>query len=283
MTLLRSLLLMLVSAVPIAPVYADQVNLTLAVHPFKPPTELIDAFTPLANYLAQRTNRSVTISISKSYQDHVDNIGKDLADIAYMGPAPYVKLHDTYGAKRLLARQVIKGSPTFHGKIIVRNDSTIHSLQDLTGKRVAFGDANSTMSFLVPYYMLLQAGVPRDKLAFAGTISSHVNIVMAVLTGDYDAGAVKEDVFFEYEKKGLRAIATTPAIADHVLVASNKLDDNTVALLHNALLDLAQQAGGERILNSVTPGITAFVAANDADYSNLREILHVLRQQGIKP
>ena len=283
MTLLRSLLLWFILGALSAPAVADRANLTLAIHPFKPPTELVDAFTPLANYLAQRTDHSITISISKSYQDHVDNIGKDAVDIAYMGPASYVKLRETYGPKRLLARQAINGLPTFHGKIFVRNDSTIHSLQDLIGKRFAFGDANSTMGFLVPYYMLLQAGVPREKLAVAGTINGHVNNVIAVLAGDYDAGAVKEDVFYQYEKRGIRAIATTPPIADHLFVASDQLNEQTVSLLRTALLELSQQADGATILNSVTPGITALVAAKDEDYRNLREILAELKKHGVEP
>ena len=282
MTLLRTLLLCTVLG-SVSAAAADQGNLTLAIHPFKPPTELIDAFTPLANYLARRTDHTITIIISKSYQDHIDSIGKSGVDIAYVGPASYVKLRETYGPQRLLARQAINGQPTFHGKIFVRNDSSIHSLHDLIGKRFAFGDANSTMSFLVPYYMLVQAGVEREKLASAGTVTGHVNNVMAILAGDYDAGAVKEDVFYEYEKRGIRAIATSPPIADHVFVASDHLAEKTVSLLRVALLELSQQTDGAAILDAITPGVTALLPVNDEDYSNLRDILTELKKHGVEP
>lgn len=258
-------------------------ELTLGIHPFKPPTTLIKSFTPLVNYLSRKLNEPGSIKISKNYQAHIDSVGQDKFDLAYMGPAPYVHMVQAYGQKPLLARQVINGSPVFHGKIFVHKDSAIQSIEELKGKRFAFGDPNSTMGHLVPRYMLWQAGVRVEQFASFKHISDHMNIVLAVLAGDFDAGAVKEDVFFAQQQRGLRPIATSPPIFDHLFVARKRLPAEKVEALRNALLNLANEPNGKEILQAMTPGVTALVPAADQDYDNLRVILNKLKDLGIDP
>jgi len=264
-------------------VRAAEPELSLGVHPFKPPTLLIKAFTPLAKYLSERLGRPVVVKVSKDYQAHIDLIGTDHLDIAYLGPAPYVLMREKYGEKRLLARQAIAGSPTFHGKIFVRDDSPIRTLSDLRGKRIALGDPNSTMTNLLPRYLLLQAGLESKDLSGFGSFGDHLNIVLAVLAGEYAAGAVKEDVFIAHQQRGLRAIATTPAISDHLFVASNALDAKSVATVRNAMLTLATQPEGPAIMRAITDGITELGPVTDQDYDNLRMIMQQLKAHGVIP
>ena len=78
-------------------------GLTLWVHPYLPATELTKRFTPLATYLSKQIGKPVSIRIQQSYQAHLDFVGNDNADIAYMGPVSYIKVRDQYGPKPLLA------------------------------------------------------------------------------------------------------------------------------------------------------------------------------------
>jgi phosphonate transport system substrate-binding protein len=263
--------------------FAAGSELILGVQPFKPPTLLIKAFTPLANYLSERIGRSVVVKVSKDYQTHIDLIGTDQVDIAYIGPAPYVMMREKYGEKRLLARQAIAGSPTFHGNVFVRADSDIHTLKELRGKRIALGDPNSTMSYLLPRYLLLQAGIDEKDSAGFGVFGDHTNIVLAVLAGEYAAGAVKEDVFIANQQRGLRAIATTPPISDHLFVAGKALDDKTVEVLRTSMFVLAGHPGGAEILNAMTKGVTELSPVVDEDYANMRSILQQLKAHGVVP
>ncbi|MFZ5861909.1 MAG: phosphate/phosphite/phosphonate ABC transporter substrate-binding protein [Nitrospirota bacterium] len=256
-------------------------ELLLGVHPFKPATKLIEAFTPLAACLGDKLGEHVTLRIAKDYQAHTDAIGRDELDIAYMGPASYVALVERYGPKPLLGRQVITGKSLFHGKIFVRSDSPIRTLADLTGKRFAFGEPHSTMSHLLPRYMLWEAGVGIDRFAGHAFVGDHVNVALGVLAGDYDAGAVKEDVYFRYEGQGLRAIATSPPIADHVFVAGRKLSEEMVRRLRAIMLGLHEDTRCAAALQAMTPGVTALIEARDADYDSLRTVLAKLRELGV--
>ncbi len=247
--------------------------LVLAVHPYLPTTEIAARFSPLADYLARETGRPVKVRVGRNYAEHIDAIGTDSVDIAYMGPVPYVKLVAHYGKKPLLARQEVNGQRYLRGVIVVRQDSRVRTLADLKGKRFAFGDPDSTMSHVLPLYMLQKAGVAERALAHHEFLGAHKNVALAVLVGDYDAGAVKEEVFQEFSSKGLRMLATLPLVADHVFVANAKLSPNLVARLRRAMLRLKDTPEGKSIMNSIHPHMSALAPALDSDYDNLRVIL----------
>jgi phosphonate transport system substrate-binding protein len=258
-------------------------SLILAVHPYLPATELVKRYTPLTDYLGRKLNQPVKIQISKDYQDHIDKIGGDKVDIAYMGPASYVKVTALYGKKPILARLEIKGKPAFQGIIIAGKDSPLNNLKDLEGRRFAFGDPNSTMSHLVPRYMLIKEGVGIDKLAAHAFLENHQNVALGVLAGDYDAGAVKEAVFYKYEKRGLKALMKTPKISEHLFITRKNLPAGKVELLRKALFDLKEDERGRIIMASIKSSMTGMVHASDEDYNNLRIILQTLEKTGIKP
>lgn len=256
-------------------------QLVLGVHPFKPSTKLIEAFTPLTDYLSEKLGQPVSLRIAKDYEEQVDAIGQGEIDIAYLGPSLYVKLHEKYGDQALLARQQVGISPVFHGKIFVRTDSPVKTLNELAGKRFAFGEPHSTMSHLIPRYMLWQAGVTADQFASYKFVGDHVNVALGVLVGDFDAGAVKEDVFFSYKNRGLREIATSTPISDHVFVASRKLQEAQVRRLRGILLRMNQDPKGLAALQSFTKGVTALVPVQDRDYDSLRTVLKKMNEIGV--
>lgn len=252
--------------------------LLLGIHPYKAPSKLLTAFTPLANYLSEALERRVEIRISPDYQAHIQAIGEDQLDIAYMGPASYVALTENYGKKPLLAKQVIHGKASFRGAIVTRQDTNLHSLAELKGKRFAFGDPQSTMSSLLPRYMLLKAGVTLDDLAAYHFLGSHDNVALGVLSGDFDAGGVKEAVYKKYRPRGIKLITYTPEIAEHLFVAGKHMKPGMVRRICNLLLDLDRTAEGRRIMRAIKPGMTAMIKAKDSDYQTLRDILRTLKQ-----
>ncbi len=261
---------------------ADEV-LNLYVHPYLPSVELVKRFTPLAEHLGKEIGRTVNLRISKDYQDHITHAGNGDADIAYLGPASYVKLTELHGRKPLLARLEIKGKPVFKGAVIVRKNSTVKTLTELSGKSFAFGDPDSTMSHLVPRSMLIKAGVEINKLSRYRHLKNHNNVALSVLAGDYDAGAVKEEVFYDYEDRGLMLLAWTPDISEHLFVADSSLASETVDSLRTAMLGLKDTRAGREIMHGIKSSMTALVPVRYEDYDNLREIIRILQKDWIKP
>jgi len=250
--------------------------LILAVHPYLPAKELNRRFSPLADYLSKELGQPVAVRVGGDYWEHIEYIGKDQVDIAFMGPASYVKMVAKYGNKPLLARLEIRGRPQFQGKIIVRKDSPLQNLPDLQGHSFAFGDPGSTMSYQVPRYMLWRAGITLDALSDHQFLGSHNNVALGVLAGDFDAGAVKEEVFLNFESHGLRALASSPALSEHLFVASDTLPASVVKALRAALYHLKDAPNGAPIMNAIKKDMSAMVPAVDSDYDSLREILNTL-------
>jgi len=255
--------------------------LTLGVHPYKSPQKLIKIYKPLADYLSKHLNKTVNITIAKDYSTHIQQIGQDQLDIAYLGPASYVKMVSQFGKKVILARQAINQKPTFQGKIIVRKNSSINSYEDLKEKRFAFGDPNSTMSHLVPRFMLIRNNITTDMLKQMHFLGSHDNVALGVLSGDYDAGAVKEAIYYKYKSRGIKALATTPALSEHLFVAGNHLPAKLSANIKHLLLNLKNDKDGVKVMQSIKKKMTSMVPARDTDYDNLREILDTLQKNNI--
>lgn len=258
----------------------EQQPLVLGVHPYLTPTEVVARFTPLADYLAHELGRKVIVRVGRDYDEHIDFIGQNRVDIAFLGPASYVKLVQKYGAKPLLATIAVAGKPTLKGYIIVRRDSAIRRLPDLKGKHFAFGDHASTMGYIVPYYMLLEAGINLKQLAAHQFLASHDSIALAVLTGDFDAGAVKSETFDLYQSRGLRVLAATPEMPEHLFVASTTLPNPLVQRLRQLLLGLDKTAAGPGIMKSINPGMTAMAPSSPEAYQRLRRIVEKVERQG---
>src|SRR5689334_25012422 len=98
-------------------------DFVLAVHPYLPFEEVSTRFTPLAKALGRALAAEVTIEVARDYGQHIEAVGNDRVDFAYMGPVQYVQVVSRYGAKPLLARQEVEHRPWLHGEIVVRDDS----------------------------------------------------------------------------------------------------------------------------------------------------------------
>ncbi len=261
--------------------YEENRDLILAIHPYLTPAEIYNRFTPLAVYLTEKLGRLVTIRISPNYSEHINIVGRGHADIAFMGPASYVRMTERYGAIiPLIATLQVDGKSTFRGVIIARKGSGIRRITDLIGKSFAFGDIQSTMSHIVPRFMMFESGVPVEALKRYRFLTNHENVAMGVLYGKFDAGAVKQEVFKEYEYMGLKSVARTPQVAEHLFVASHKLPTEMVIRIREAFLDLNSFKVGGPVLLPVKSSITGLVPASDHDYDNLRHMMRTLEAIG---
>jgi phosphonate transport system substrate-binding protein len=253
--------------------------LILGVHPYLLPAEIAARFAPLADYLDRQLGQRVQVRVGRDYDQHIETIGRNAIDIAYVGPASYVKMVALHGVKPLLARVEINGRPSVGAYIVTRGDSPVHKLADLRGKRFAFGDINSTMGTIVAQHVLRRAGVGLESLGGYQYLGSHRNVALAVLSGDYDAGAVRKEVYDELQARGLRVLVKLPEVSEHLFVTRSDLPAPQVARLRQALLGLKDAPGGAAILQAIDREMTAMVPVSDADYDSLREIQRTLVEE----
>jgi phosphonate transport system substrate-binding protein len=271
---LMAIMLLILLAAPVEKISAEEKSsLILGVHPYLPPAELEKRFAPLIHYLSRQLGVPMELSISKDYETHLENIGNKIFDIAYIGPSSYVELINKYGSHTLLARLEIAGKPYFNGYIVVKQDSNIQSIEELKGKRFAFGSPHSTMSYLVPRHMMREAGVSLESLREYKFQGNHRNVALGVLLGEFDAGAIKEETYFKFKEKGLRSIAISPSISEHVFVCRSRMFLQKYNKLQDSMYQLSKTNEGRSILMSIKKGVSGLVPVIDKDYDNLRSIM----------
>lgn len=252
---------------------AAEEPLTLGFMPYLNAAHLIERYRPLADYLSSRLDRPVEVVVAKDYAEHIRQTGQDRLDISFLGGSPYVAIAEQFGPKPILARYEFDGKGTFRSVIFVRKDSQIASLSQLAGKRFAFGNANSTLSTQVPVWMLMEAGVELDSLAAYKHLRNHENVALGVRFGDFDAGAVAEEVFGEIQGADLEPLAYSPELATHVFVTRSGLPEALRDRIRTALFDLKRAPGGDEVLHAIADNMTGFVPVEDKDYDLLRSML----------
>ncbi|SCZ59983.1 phosphate/phosphite/phosphonate ABC transporter substrate-binding protein [Thiohalomonas denitrificans] len=254
--------------------------LKLGVHPYLPATELVSRFTPLAEYLEDTLERPVEIVVSSSYESHIEQVATGEFTLALLGPIPYVVLTRDHGTPPILAALQIDGHAMFHGVIITREESPLQRLEDLAGRKFAFVDPNSTMGYVVPLSILERHGIPLEKLDRHAFLNSHENVAIGVLLGRYDAGAVKDETYGKYRDRGLRALAVTSDIPEHLFVAGYQVEPQLVKSLRAALLKLPQTPDGEEVLRAIKPDLTGLVPIHNRQYDALRQMLQSIGTAG---
>ena len=247
---------------------AAKQELTFGVHPFKSQAKLQKMFIPLIKYLEQELNAKITFKRSKSYGAAQKALTQGETDISYLGPALFALLDTAHpGQIRICATVENNGKNTFKGVIVAKKDSGINSLDDLKGKRFAFGDRKSTLSLYMPAHMLMEAGVfDSIDYDFFGT---HDKVAVAVLRDKADAGGLKPDVAAKFLDKGLVIIAESQPVHEHMIVVGSNVDDALYDRISAALLKLSNPA----VYTPIKKSLTGFVAAKAADYDNLKGII----------
>lgn len=259
------------------PIPNNEQTITLAVHPYASPIELVKNYSPLLEYLRRNTGKPFALSVCKSYETHIASIGADEADIALMGPATYVTMAERFAKKRLLCVFEMNGSPEFQGYIIARKNSPATSLKDLQGKSFASSSRESTISYIVPRYMFIEAGVPFPEKHLR-IVGSHNNVCLNILAGDIYAGAVRETVFQKYKNRGLKVIAVSPKVTEHLFIATDRLDAETYTQIKKMLTGIKDKDEIKKLLTPIKSTLTGLAPVEDKDYDVLRAMMAAVRE-----
>ena len=271
--LLQYSVLLVISLLYLSTLHARARPIIIGVHPYLQPSVLIQRFDPLKNYLQDSLKTPVRIRIGTSYEDHIQAFARGEIDLGFFGPASFVKLTSGNQRYRPLGRLSFGDRNTFRGAIVVHQNSPFNTLSDLVGRRFAFGDPNSTLSYLVPRTMLHDAGIGLDDLGGYSNLENHHNVALAVLFGKFDAGSVKAEVFREFQSQGLRALKWSPEIPTHLFVAGPGLSDKQSHWLARLLLNLNGTEQATSLLSPIKKGTTGIVPAKPEEYDQLRRFI----------
>ncbi|AEB08994.1 phosphate/phosphite/phosphonate ABC transporter substrate-binding protein [Desulfobacca acetoxidans] len=232
------------------------------------------------DYLAKSTGLNIRQVFPDTFDEHMNMVGRGLIDITFSNPFIYVKIADRYGA-RAFARVVESvGKENFRGQIICRADNQqIKSLSDIKGKRLIAVDPTSAGGYLYPWGLILERGLrARDfsEVAFApGPGGKQEKVVMAVYSGKYDVGLIREGtlevVADKIDLKQIRVLAHSPWYPGWVYAARKDMNPAVVAKIKQALLALDIKNPDHQIILKKA-GFIAVMPAQDSDFDVVRRL-----------
>ena len=242
-------------------------------------------------YLEKNTPYKYEISIPQSFVAVVEAFGTKRADVAAINTFGYVMAHDKYGAEARLT--VIRhGLPTYQSQFIVKADSKIKKLSDLTGKKVAFVDPASTSGYLLPLKTLKDQNIEPKETVFA---MKHDSVVSMIYQGQVDAGATfysppskdekgKEHIedarrlvltqYPDVEKK-IKILELSAPIPNDPIIFRKGLTEEMKTKIVDGLMAFIATPEGKDAFNKIY-GVTEFKRSTDADYEPVRKMLNDL-------
>lgn len=233
------------------------------------PAVMYKRLSPLTEYLSQVLDQPVSLKLSPNMPAAIDDTANGRVELAYLTPVAYLKAH-AEGDARLVVKTVTNGKGSFRLMIVVKQDSPIKSLQDLVGKRFAFGDKAALLQRAV----VVGSGMPLEQLGEYKFIGHYDNIVRAVMNGDFDAGILKDTMAYKWNGKGIRILYSSPELPPYNITASKNVDDALLARLREAFLSLDEKNPAHvPIIKAVDKKYDGFAPTSDAEYDIVRELI----------
>ncbi len=239
------------------------------------PRIMYQLYQPFVDYLSKNTPYQFEISLSKTYEETIARFGQRNFTLASCGPVPYIKAREKYNVRPILRALSKGGKTTYHGIIIVRQDSPIQKIVDLKGKSFAFAQEWSTAGHILPQYHLAKAKVRLEDLKSYTFLRHHDSVVQGILKRQIDAGAVKDIVAYHYQSQGIKFILVTDPTPTVPIVVRNDTPKGIVESVRAALLKLNPDNPIDQKVMSLWDEEFkyGFTEASDSDYDPIRKIL----------
>ena len=247
--------------------------LRVSMIPTTDPSRMLREAEPLVKHFQQATGRRIELTIPQNYAAVVEAMVQGQVDLAHFGGFTFVQANRRGGAVPLVQRERDRN---FRSKLITARDD-VKGLADLAGKRLAFGDVNSTSGHLMPAYFMRREGVDAAVLDGALYTGGHDATALAVAQKKVDAGALDEAVWERLIQDGkvdpskVRVFWTTPPFVDYVWAARKDLDPSLRQKLAEAFLSLSPDNPAHRPILELLSAKGRYVPVDVAAYAPLRE------------
>ncbi|MEA5571087.1 phosphate/phosphite/phosphonate ABC transporter substrate-binding protein [Calothrix sp. UHCC 0171] len=257
-----------------SPPSSQETVLRISVQPTQDRFEQERMIAPLDAHLEQVLGQQVDFIIAKNYQESVDMVVDGRANGVYGGVVSYFEALERGAKVKPLVAPIDADTvrPWYRSCLVVAANSSIKTLQDLKGKRVAFVDRSSTSGYLVPLAALKQEGIDPDRhfsqVVFGGT---HGEIEELLATNQVDAIATNLATYNQRQQQGEGEkpliIWESDPIPHAPILVSSDLPPELIKKLKKAFL--TTPAGIQDLMGAKSAGYTL---VEDEDYESIGEL-----------
>ncbi len=244
----------------------------------------MDRYRPLAAYLSKKIETPVRFTILSRYGDVMDRFVSRKMDGAFFGVFTGVLAMEKIDAVPVARAVNLDGSSTVQSYIFVRNNSGIHDVEGMKGKRITFVDRATVTGYLYALSYLKEFGVsdPESYFMEVSFTGSHGSTIYAVLDGRADVGTVKSKIYQllvakdSTIKEELMIIARSQEFPDTTLFLRKDIPETLLSRIKAALFNMEKDPEGITVLKKLEA--QKFIEAKKKDFASFYD---VARKAGI--
>jgi phosphonate transport system substrate-binding protein len=266
-------------------------------------------FQPTADYIATKITNETTeykgeVIIPSTVNEMAKLLKEQRIDLYFESPFTIALVDKESGAVPFLLRWK-EGVAQYHSIFIVKNNSSIKTLNDFVGKTIAFEAPESTSGYLLPKAYLVQKGFKLVGEPIAGESTKNSsndddnniiryvfaredkNIPLWVAEGKVDIGAISnvdlEQEVYESVKSQLKIIDRTIDVPRHVVSHRSEMEPALVQKIKDVLLNMDKDPEGIEILRNFDNS-TRYEEINNKDqlFGPINNMLQLLEQKEVE-
>jgi phosphonate transport system substrate-binding protein len=242
----------------------------------------------IAEAIQQELKIPVNVYLSRNYSSLIQAMKEKKVDFAFFNAMTFVFAEKMAGAKVLLKK--VWNEPYYYSMILVKKSSTIRSLKQLKGKKLAFVDEKSTSGYLYPLVHFKKIKLETKDFKAVEFSGSHSESVELLDHGAVDAIAVfsngkyiRQSAYVKYSKvknpeDNVRALWTSSPIPNDPFCVRQDFYDQYPKLTHElmfALIDIVDKLKDKKEIQDFV-GAKGFVPATTRQYDPVREMVKEL-------
>ncbi|MBS1159567.1 MAG: periplasmic binding protein-related protein [Proteobacteria bacterium] len=264
---LLSFLVSLFCLLPFAAVANPSVEPTysFSVAPQFERRQLFRVWQPIVDDLQKRTGLRFELVTSLSVGDYDSDVKNGRYDFIYVNPymVPLIDKQPGY-------QPLIRDAAPLHGILVVRKDSPLQRVEDLSGKTLAVPSMSALGASL-----LLRAELDRDFGVKPQPIiaKTHSSVFLHVVNGLADAGGSVQKALAEQDvriRDNLKVLHRTRDVPSHPIAVHQRVPVKVREQVRQAFLDMSADPQGRALLAEVP--MRQAVAANVEDYQVLKTL-----------
>lgn len=246
--------------------FESKKSFTFGVVPQHEVRHLIDTWTPIFDYLSEKSGHKFVFIASPDIPTFEKQLQEGVFDFAYANPFQFLQAFQSQGYKAILRDD----SKKLQGIIVTKKTEKNSKLEELNGKKIAFPAPNALGATLMVRYELKKL---HNIKVIPRYVRTHKSVYLQVATGRYLAGGgVKSTLLaqpIELRKK-LRIIHYTSSVFSHPIIAHPRVRTNEIKNITDLFMSLSDSLHGKSILKNVN--LNKLSMARHSDYSDLESM-----------
>jgi len=238
---------------------------TFGIVPQQAASKLARLWSPILKRVSEKSGYKVVFKTAKNIPTFEKVLATGGYDLSYMNPYHYTVFSQNPGY-RAFAKQADK---RIRGIVVVRKDSPVKNLKDLSGSQLAFPAPAAFAASVLPRAKLSNDGIPFT----AKYVSSHDSVYRSVAKGLFKAGGGIQRTFGNVDEKTrnqLKVLWKTDGFTPHAFATHPNVPKEAARAIEKAFLDLNADAEGLKLLKSIN--FKGIEAAGNADWDDVRAL-----------